>query len=162
MKRVTVKDKILLHLQQFKDIEQRYDNPFELTQDGIAHSVGISRSHVALNIVTLKKKNYIKEHLAQVIGAARQRKVYFLTRTGLEYVNELRESLFRRTVMFRDIEGNISEIKMWDLVAYLYPFSEKYITILEIIKHLSEDDIFDSKSYLEKVKKEKKEVRLKP
>jgi hypothetical protein len=150
MKRITVKDKILLHIQHFKGYQQEYELPTELTQDGIAKGVGVSRSHAAITLSELKDKEYVNDQLGRVKGLHRQRKVYFITPSGEVYANGLRDIYSVRTVMIKDIEGNETEITFPDLTAYLYPFINKYITIFEVITHLGKNNVFDSKLFVEK------------
>ncbi|MCK5561848.1 MAG: hypothetical protein KAJ51_14710, partial [Thermoplasmata archaeon] len=158
MKRITVKDKILLHIQHFKGYQQEYELPAELTQDGIAKGVGVSRSHVAITLSELKDKEYVNDQLGRVKELHRQRKVYFITPRGEVYANGLRSIFSTRTVMIRDLEGNETEITFPDMTAFLYPFINKSITIFEVIKHLGKDNIFDSKSFVEKTKAEATET----
>ena len=78
MKRVTVKDKIVLLLSQYTNLDNEYELTVDLTQDGIARGVGITRSHVAINMTTLKSSSLVEERLGRVKGHSRQRKIYFL------------------------------------------------------------------------------------
>jgi len=150
MKRITVKDKILLHIQQYKGYQQEYELPKELTQAGIAAGVGISRSHAAITLAKLRDKEYVNDQLARVQGMHRQRKVYFITPRGEIYTAGVRDIFYTKTVMTRDMEGNETEITVPDLTAYLYPFINRYISIYEVINQLGKDNIFDSKSFIEK------------
>jgi DNA-binding PadR family transcriptional regulator len=155
MKRVTVKDKIILHLNQYKEYVHDYEVPSNVTQDGIATDIGITRSHVAITMKDLKKKEYIGERLARVKGLTRQRKVYFLTERGDIYTKGLRQIFYDRTVMFKDIEGNETEIKLPELLSYLYPYTKQYISIYDVVTHLDKENIFDTATFLKKVESEK-------
>ena len=153
MKRITIKDKILLHIFEYRGFAQGYEPSAALTQDGIAEGVGISRSHVAITMTNLKEKGMVAEYLASIRGLARQRKTYVLTTEGMNYTGNLRNNLYTKTVMFKDTEGNTTEILFSELSSYLFPFINRFVNFNEIIKHLSKDNIFDTKSFIEKERK---------
>lgn len=141
--------------------------PFEITQDGIADSVKISRGHAAVSLTKLKEKELVTEKLSKVKNTKRQRKVYFLTGYGRVTVGDFIRTFNKRTIMLKDIEGNEFEIKIAQLSPYLIPFTKRIVLPLEIIKHLSEENIFDTKTFLDKLnikiidEKEDKPVKVK-
>jgi DNA-binding MarR family transcriptional regulator len=152
MKRVTVKDKIVLLLSQYTNLDQEYELSVDLTQDGIARGVGITRSHVAINMTTLKSKGLVEEHMGRVKGHSRQRKIYFLTDKGKTYSNELKGTLHIRPIMIKNMEGEVIEIKMSKLALYLFPFVNRYFNIYELIRYIPSDSVFDTKSFVEQFK----------
>ncbi|UCH90217.1 MAG: helix-turn-helix domain-containing protein, partial [Thermoplasmata archaeon] len=97
MKRITVNDKILWHLLPYLKYNQEYEMPVDITQDGIARRVGISRGHVAVSIGELKKRGMIEERLSRVRNVGRQRKVYFLTSKGTLHIRALIRTINKKT-----------------------------------------------------------------
>ena len=79
---LTVAEKILYHLFQSIKSEEKYEVPFDVTQDGIAQACGISRAHAAIELKKLRESNQIIEKLSHVKRAKSRRKVYFLTQEG--------------------------------------------------------------------------------
>jgi len=79
---LTVAEKILYHLFQYIKSEDKYEVPFDVTQDGIAQSCGISRAHAAIELKKLREGEQIVEKLSHVRRAKSRRKVYFLTQDG--------------------------------------------------------------------------------
>lgn len=79
---LTVAEKILFHLFQYLKSEDKYEVPFDVTQDGIAQSCGISRAHAAIELKKLRESDQLIEKLSHVKKAKSRRKVYFLTQDG--------------------------------------------------------------------------------
>lgn len=79
---LTVGERILFHLYQYVKFEDKYESPFDVTQDGIAQSCGISRAHAAIELKKLKESNQLVERLSHVKRARSRRKVYYLTQEG--------------------------------------------------------------------------------
>jgi len=79
---LTVAEKILYHLTPYVKAEEKYEVPFDITQDGIAQSCGISRAHAAIELKKLREFDLIVEKLSHVKRAKSRRKVYFLTQIG--------------------------------------------------------------------------------
>ncbi|HDP97471.1 MAG TPA: hypothetical protein ENN25_07275 [Euryarchaeota archaeon] len=91
---LTIGEKILFHLSRYLKAEEKYEVPFDVTQDGIAQSCGISRAHAAIELKKLREGDLLLEKLSHVKRAKSRRKVYFLTQTGkakaskiVEFVN---------------------------------------------------------------------------
>ncbi|MDH4123305.1 MAG: ATP-binding protein [Thermoplasmata archaeon] len=88
---LTVAERILYHLYQYIKLEDKYEAPFDVTQDGIAQSCGISRAHAAIELKKLKDGGQILEKLSHVRKAKSRRKVYFLTQEGKAKANKIVE-----------------------------------------------------------------------
>lgn len=91
---LTIGEKILFHLSRYLKAEEKYEVPFDVTQDGIAQSCGISRAHAAIELKKLREADLLLEKLSHVKRAKSRRKVYFLTQNGkakaskiVEFVN---------------------------------------------------------------------------
>lgn len=95
IKDVTVKERILLHLSRFSNVlpGQIYNVPFDLTQDGIAMVVGITRSHASLDLKKLGETGMVTNWQAHQRGVRSKRLVYSITPSGIEKADRTREKL---------------------------------------------------------------------
>ncbi len=136
---LTVEEKILIHLMQFLKYYDQWEVPFDMTQEGVAGSIGIARCNVSRAMKKLTEKRYIEEKIAHVKGAERRRKVYFLTQTGHLEAAQIYQFLSNYEVHFRGHNGDIKELKLPQVREVL----DKKPRLLEIIKHISSDGIVD-------------------
>ncbi len=79
---LTVSERILYHLNSYLKFEDKYEVPFDITQDGISQACSISRAHAAIELKKLKASGIIEERLAHVRRGKARRKTYFLTQAG--------------------------------------------------------------------------------
>jgi len=80
---LNVNDRVLLHLSRFATDMPPEEYPAETTQAGIAHAVGISRTHVPRAVKTLMKEGFAEELTTRVKGHERRMSVYAITPEGL-------------------------------------------------------------------------------
>lgn len=88
---LTVGERIILHLRQFSKYQDDYDVPFDVSQDGIASALRISRAHAAIELKKLKEGGDVSERLAHIRKGKTRRKVYFLSPIGEEKGRRIRE-----------------------------------------------------------------------
>ena len=88
---LTVGERILLHLSQFSKHQDDYDMPFDVSQDGIASALRISRAHAAIELKKLKESDDVAERLAHIRKGKNRRKVYFLSLRGEEKASKILE-----------------------------------------------------------------------
>ena len=86
---LTVSERILYHLNSYLKFEDKYEAPFDITQDGISQACSISRAHAAIELKKLKGANIVDERLAHVRRGKSRRKVYFLTTLGKTKASEV-------------------------------------------------------------------------
>ena len=79
---LTVSERILYHLIGYVKYEDKYESPFDVTQDGISQACSISRAHAAIELKKLKAAGIVEERLSHVRRGKSRRKVYFLTMSG--------------------------------------------------------------------------------
>ena len=93
----TIHQKMLLHLSKFGylDIGMEYGAPEDITQDGTAAALGITRSHACTVLIRMKKMGEVKEGLARVKGSRSRvkRKIYLLTESGQKILDKLLDEL---------------------------------------------------------------------
>jgi len=102
---VTVGERILVHLSGFLRHADSYECPVEMTQDGIAVALLLSRAHVALELKRLKSTGKVQERMAHVANARSRRKVYELTPAGQEVSRRMREHARARTIELSAPDG---------------------------------------------------------
>jgi len=102
---VTVGERILVHLSGFLRHVDAYECPVEMTQDGIAAALSLSRAHVALELKRLKTTGRVEERMAHVANARSRRKVYELTPAGQEVARRMREHARSRSLQLAGPEG---------------------------------------------------------
>lgn len=90
---VTIRERALLHLSRFSNVNpnEMFNVPFDLTQDGIASVLGISRAHASLELKKLKESGKVDDWLAHIRGAGAKRKAYYLLPDGFTEASMLKE-----------------------------------------------------------------------
>lgn len=92
---VTVKQRILLHLSRFPGYgpEEDYTVPFDLTQDGIASVVGITRAHASIDLKKLVETDHIVAWQAHIKGSRTKRFVYAIQPKGALEAASIKETV---------------------------------------------------------------------
>lgn len=88
---LTVGERIILHLAQYSKYLDSYDAPLDISQDGIAAALRISRAHAALELKKLKDSKEVSEKLSHIKKGRTKRKVYFLTTMGEQKARDIKE-----------------------------------------------------------------------
>ena len=93
MENVTIRERALLHLSRFPNMNPNeiFNVPFDLTQDGIASVLGISRAHASLELKKLKEGGKVDDWLAHIKGAGSKRKAYYLLSEGVNEATMLKK-----------------------------------------------------------------------
>ena len=81
--RLTVRDRIIIHLSQYSRFSEEYECPEEMAQAGISLAIGKSRAHTTLELNRMKDADLLAERLAHVRGTKSKRKTYTLTHQAL-------------------------------------------------------------------------------
>jgi tetratricopeptide (TPR) repeat protein len=88
---LTVGERIILHLAQYSKHIDSYDAPMDVSQDGIAAALRISRAHAAIELKKLKDGGEVLEKLVHIKRGKTKRKVYFLMPLGEERAAQIRK-----------------------------------------------------------------------
>ncbi len=88
-----VGERILLHLYNFRsvDLNDYFNIPWEITQDGIAVSLRISRAHVSMEMKRCKQKDFVTDSAVRIHGGKVRRLAYKLTDKGYAEALEITE-----------------------------------------------------------------------
>ena len=89
----TIRERALLHLSRFPNMNpnEMFNIPFDLTQDGIASVLGISRAHASLELKKLKEAGKVDDWQAHIRGSGTKRKAYYLLPEGFAEAELLRK-----------------------------------------------------------------------
>ena len=136
--RVTVNDKILLHLLDYVRYAEKHEAPREVTQQGIAEVLSARRSHISLAVNTLRERGHLEERTMRITDEVRRRKAYFLTPKGYEAAKRLTASFQARTVRVEDASG-VRDVPIGKLSEVL---GEKYY-LVDILCCTSREGILD-------------------
>ncbi len=90
---LTIGEKILLHLLENREDEEKLVVSHALTQQGISKSLGIRQSHVSYELGILERKGAVHSDLKHILHLRRRRKAYFLTHAGYRQARELRQKI---------------------------------------------------------------------
>ena len=100
--KMTVYDRILLYLFEYKEHRNDPQMPQSITQQGLAKGVGITVTHVPRSVGKLVRQGLALEVGAHVVGAQRKKKTYHLTHAGVVACLEMRERLERMECVYSE------------------------------------------------------------
>ena len=136
--KLTVEERLLLHLSRFGGMINEFEAPEGITQPGIADAIDVRRSHVSHATKRLKEKGMIVEKMAHIRGQPRRRKVYILTPKGKEQVIKLKKKFEKETVKVITEDGEWE--KRVDVLA-----REMGKSLSEIIINITEKGVYSMK-----------------
>jgi len=99
MSSITVQDSVILYLNRYSSVTpDAYNMPFDITQDGIATALGISRAHASLELKKLVGKGQVGSIIAHTSQSPRKRIAYYLERSGLSAVPRINEHMKKKNI----------------------------------------------------------------
>ncbi len=134
----TAKEKVLVHLLDHYGNEEGYALPVEITQEGIANSLGLKQNTVSYAVRNLVKEGLLREETRRIKDKKQKRKAYFLTDNGFEKAKKTREGMANTEVDVKS-EQEKSPIKLGEINAY---FQTNH-SVLDIIQKIEEDGHFE-------------------
>jgi tetratricopeptide (TPR) repeat protein len=143
--RLTVQERILIHLADYSRYIDEIEVPFALTQEGIAQSIGVVRSAIPRAIKKLISNDKVKEILAHVSGVSRRRKVYHLTTDGFMIAVEIKDKLANVEIKIINEKNKTIKCKIKEIHDKL----DKEIKLLDVILNLGPENVFNYIEYLE-------------
>lgn len=111
---LTSKDRILLYLSDFPDMENRFELPADLTQQAIAYGTGIQRKHLSQYLSDLMAEDLIVERKAHMQGMKQRMNGYYLSSCGYSKAISLRNKIGDVVVPVR-LDGKEKEMKVSDI-----------------------------------------------
>jgi hypothetical protein len=93
MTRFTIAERIVLHLSRYDLVndDDVFNIPWDLTQDGIASSLRITRAHSSIELKKLREHDRVAERQTHIKGGGIRRKTYKLTPIGMDDAKRLKE-----------------------------------------------------------------------
>ena len=131
--KLTVEEKICLHLLDYIQLRDEFVLPEEISQNGIAEAIGVQRGHASVALISLKKKELVTEKVSRVSDSSRRIKVYFLTRTGLDETLKAKK-MFEETSVVVSVGGKEQNT----LIKEINSIAERKISLVKILDALSE------------------------
>jgi hypothetical protein len=113
--KLTINDRILLHLLDNVQSKNKREAPFSITQKGIAEGVKIRWNHVPRAVGKLKKIGYVSEEMSHIEGKTRRQKAYFLTDSGMLFARNLREKILGYKVHLIKTDGQVERMKLSEI-----------------------------------------------
>jgi len=102
--KLSVKEKVLLQLGEHTCEPDRSEYPIEITQKGLAESIGVRRSHIATSLKGLLDEKLVETRKERVEDEQRRQNIYLLTPNGYVKSKELREKIAALEVDFESDE----------------------------------------------------------
>ncbi len=109
---LTVKERVILHLSEFTNLENERLLPMQVTQLGMADVLDIRQGHISRAVKELEDKAIVVGRQGYVQGAPGRRKVYLITYKGLVEARAIKDKLLACEVLFRDDNGDITHVKL--------------------------------------------------
>ena len=92
-RKLTVRDRIIIHLSGYTRFAEEFECPEEMAQAGISAAIGKSRAHTTLELNRMEDVHMVTERLAHVKNARSKRKTYNLTQDALAREVEIVDSI---------------------------------------------------------------------
>ncbi len=126
---VTSKERILLYLSEYMNMEERYELPQDLIQQSIAYGAGIQRKHLSQYLDNLIQENMIVERKAHIQGMKQRMNGYYLTSNGYSRAVELRKKIGEITVPVA-VNGKVQEMRVNDID----DATSAHVTLCDIVR----------------------------
>lgn len=149
---LTSKDRIMLYLSDFINMEDRYELPADLTQELISYGTGIQRKHLSQYLKDLLGENLITERKAHIQGMKQRMNGYYLTAAGYTKAKELKASVENFVVPLK-MNGKVSQRR----VADIDDMTSANITLCDIIREAIHEGTLEMAS-LEDIERKKREA----
>lgn len=85
--------------------------PPEVTQKGIAKSIGARRTNVTMELKKLKEEGLVEESRSRIVGSKGKMKCYFLTEKGGDYAREMKDAILNKEIVLKDVDGREVRVK---------------------------------------------------
>jgi DNA-binding MarR family transcriptional regulator len=136
---LTFQEKTLIHLLNFKGMDDSFELPSGVTQKGIAEAIGAQRKHMPRILKKLKEKGYIIEERGRVLGSSQRMKVYILTWEGISNANKIKRYTESQIIKVRNKNGKLCELKICDVNSQI----DGDFSLLDIINNITPEGIFE-------------------
>lgn len=125
------KDKVLVQLLDYFGNQEKFTQPVEVTQGGLANKLKLKQNTLSYSLRKMVDNDLLIEESHRIEGKKQRRKAYFLTEKGAEKAEEIKREMTNTTVKL-ELDGEDKEIKLGDINAYF----DTNIHILDLIKNV--------------------------
>lgn len=129
LKVVTSKERIILYLSEYHNMDDRYELPAEVIQQSIAFATGVQRKHLSQYLDSLIEEDLIVERKAHIQGMKQRMNGYYLTSGGYSKATELRARVEEIVVPIR-MNGSVKDMR----VADIDDSTSMHITLCDIVR----------------------------
>ncbi|MGA1821419.1 MAG: tetratricopeptide repeat protein [Thermoplasmatota archaeon] len=136
-KLTTLRTRILVYLENYSNIRDRYVLPMDLTQEGMAESLWTTQPIISKELLRLKDQGLISEKRSHISNQKRKKKTYHLTDEGDLENSKLIPAVRSETVNIVDFNGVSDEMKIGDIPGEF----NTPVSIVEILNYLVNEDI---------------------
>jgi len=150
---LTSKDRILLYLSDFRDMQERYELPSDLIQQSIAYGTGVQRKHLSQYLDDLLSEGMITERKAHIQGMKQRMNGYYLSSIGFQKASHIRDRISQIMVKIK-IDGSSRAMK----VSEIDDATSVHITFCDIVREAMQGQGLDM-AFLETLD-ERKRVAL--
>ena len=150
---MTSKDRILLYLSDFRDMQERYELPSDLIQQSIAYGTGVQRKHLSQYLDDLLSEGMITERKAHIQGMKQRMNGYYLSSIGFQKASHIRDRISQIMVKIK-IDGSSRAMK----VSEIDDATSVHITFCDIVREAMQGQGLDM-AFLETLD-ERKRVAL--
>jgi AAA+ ATPase superfamily predicted ATPase len=136
---LSVRDRVMLHLAGYPDMDDLYEVPQVLGQAGIANTINARQNMVSYALKALKDEGYVLEKTAHFKGIKSKKKAYFPTEGGLIFARSIEKEMENHLIKVKDYDGKVKEMKLSKLKSHL----EKPLSSLELALMIPAKGVFD-------------------
>lgn len=129
IKGITSKERIILYLSEYHNMEERFELPADLTQQSIAFGTGVQRKHLSQYLDSLIEEDIIAERKAHIQGMKQRMNGYYLAPGGYAKAMALRRRVEEMVVPIL-MNGSVKEMR----VADVDDSTSAHITICDIVR----------------------------
>lgn len=149
---LTSKERILLYLSDYHNMDERYELPADLIQQTIAYETGVQRKHLSQYLDDLIEENSIVERKAHIQGMKQRMNGYYLTPSGFASGKEIRERVGQVVAPVR-VDGHTKHMRVSDID----DATSAHISYSDIVREAIQDQGLDMRR-LETVEARKREA----
>ena len=149
---LTSKDRIMIYLTDFINMDDRYELPAGLTQELISYGTGIQRKHLSQYLKDLLEENLVTERKAHIQGMRQRMNGYYLTAAGYTRAKDLK-SRIENAVVPVSIDGRVTLRR----VSEIDDMTSANISICDVVREAIREGALNMAS-LEDLERRKREA----
>lgn len=149
---LTSKERIMLYLTDFRDVENRFELPSDLIQQSISFGTGIQRKHLSQYLKDLIDEGLVVERKAHIQSMKQRMNGYYLSAAGYQKAMTLRKRISDEVVPVKQF-GKLRDMKVSDII----DATSFHITLCDIVREALVDGVLDI-SVLETVESRKRQA----